>query len=123
VRLLLSRPEIAYLRCSDCVRWIYDLDTGRRSERIPGHPDARPPGVPTPCWKCPKCPGEEKTPKIGLQSELSLKNWKCLRAYFENKASPVPVDAVARKNFGMIESTIKDHDQLQTRIMVSILRK
>jgi hypothetical protein len=67
--------------------------------------------------------GEEKTPAAGREAELSRKNWKTLRAYFEYRISPRPVDAVARKNFGIVAACMDEHDRLQTRLMILLLGK
>jgi len=49
---MLFHPRILARPCAECRQWLFD-DEHRRVLRL-GQPVARPPGSPTPCWKCPK---------------------------------------------------------------------
>ncbi len=69
VLLLLEHPELP--SCSSCQQWMYD-DKWRQNKRG-GKPVPRPPGVPTPCFKCPKIlPDVEPRPENAI--ELSRRN-------------------------------------------------
>jgi hypothetical protein len=49
---LLFHPRLLQRTCALCQRWLYDDEHSvltRGGQRI-----CRPPGSPTPCWKCPK---------------------------------------------------------------------
>ena len=128
--LLLAHPELAYRPCDDCQRWMFD-DSGqvkKRRELDPATgkaelvPFARPPGTKTPCWNCPKCEGPEKTPAEGKQAELSERNWKAWRFYWEQKAGGGRLDGIARKNCGIIAGMLADHRMVNQRIMVELLK-
>ena len=117
--LLLSHPEIAHRSCAECQRWLYDSETGRQTRRRQRDPETgeerllpvvRPTGTAPPCWKCPKCDGrDERTPATGRISELSAKNWAAIRFYYEHQATGGRVDAMARKNCGIIHWAIEQH--------------
>lgn len=115
--LEVSRP--GFRSCDDCQKWMYE-DPGsemsskralRRGEFI-----ARPAGVPTPCWKCPKCEGSaEKTPTTGRQSDLSDKNRRTLELYYETQAAHLPIsDPVTVKNLGIVHDYMKAHERMRT---------
>lgn len=130
--LLLSHPEIAYRSCSECQRWHFDPKSGRLQKRwkkdsITGEralaPIARKPGDKLPCWDCPKCDGSDvRNPAVGRAAELSERNWKALRFYFQQKAVGGPVDAIVRRNCGMIEWLLEQHRNMTGRIMVDLLK-
>lgn len=128
--LLLSHPEVAYRSCSDCLRWYYDPKTGqllKRWQKVDGEqqqvPIERKPGDKLPCLECPKCDGEKlKSPEAGQRCELSERNWKALRFYFQQKAVGGLVDAIARKNCGIIEWLLDQHRNGQGRLMVELLK-
>lgn len=129
--LLLAHPEVAYRSCDECQKWYFDPQTGRQEKRrrkdpadgkLKLLPVARKPGALPPCWKCPKCSGDAKTPEEGRKAELSEKNWKALRFYYEQKAVGGPVDAVARRNCGIIERVLEEHRTATGRAMIDLTK-
>jgi len=52
VNLLLFHSPLRERTCVRCQTWLYD-DQHQIVTRL-GEPVRRPPGSPTPCWKCPK---------------------------------------------------------------------
>jgi hypothetical protein len=130
VGVLLSHPEVAYRRCSDCVKWSYNGKTGERNEQWEHKPGRKPRKVPVPlrgkppCFTCPKCEGlDVRTPEEGAKAELSAKNWLAVRFYFQHKAGDgVMLDGIARKNCGIIECMMEQHRQSDSRAMLMLLR-
>lgn len=130
--LLLSHPEVGYRTCDNCRRWYYDPDTGKVQKQWRKNPDTgrqeqvpreRKPGGKLPCWSCPKCEGSAvKGPEVGRKSELSARNWQALRFYHQQKAAGGEVDAVARKNCGLIEWLMNEHRSAQSRAMLEMLK-
>ena len=130
----MAHPEVAYRSCEDCKRWMYDAKTGKREMRkrtntdtgeVESYPLARKPGTKTPCWNCPKCEIENpklRTPEDGVGAELSRKNWKALRFYFQQKAVGGRVDAIARRNCGLIEWILEEHRMRQNTAMIDLSR-
>lgn len=58
---------------------------------------------------CPKCVGDEKSPKAGKRSELSEKNLLMIESYWESKATGEFVgDHITRECFGLIEQVIQE---------------
>lgn len=130
--LLLSHPEVAYRTCGSCRRWFYNLKTGELEKRWQTDPEtgdrkllplARKPSDKLPCWNCPKCEDSTaKNPAVGQQCELSERNWRALRFYFQQKAVGGRVDAMARKNCGIIEWLLGQHRSLQWRMLIELLK-
>ncbi len=83
-------------------------------------PFPRPTGSPTPCWKCPKCE-DAKTPEDGMKADLSAKNMQAIRYYYQQKAVGGPVDAIARRNCGLIEMVIAQHNMNTQRIIAEVM--
>lgn len=129
---MLSHPEAAYRSCEECRKWYYDPKTGELQKQwqiIDGErqlvPTPRKPGDVPGCWQCPKCeglPDKERNPASGVKAELSAKNWKALRFYFEQKATGGPVDAVARRNCGIIEWIVSQHAATRDRATIELLK-
>lgn len=73
----------------------------RRPARV-GLPVVRPPGSPTPCWKCPKVPpGEPACPESAV--EMTDQNWRAFRHYEECRAvGAFPDDPIVRRNAALI---------------------
>lgn len=76
---------------------------------------ARPPGSPTPCQLCPKCSGSKvKSAEVGRTAELSRRNWKTWKLFNEVQAcgpGDLKLDAVARKNFGILHQLVKEDEK------------
>lgn len=84
---------------------------------------ARPPGSPTPCWKCPKCNGEKvKSPAVGRKSELSDKNYRTLQLYYRALiGDPLPgADDITRRNLGIIRELFDAHDRSQRQALIQL---
>jgi hypothetical protein len=131
--LLLSHPEVAYRSCEECKRWVYDPKSGKLEKQRKRNPDSgelelvpmpRKPGTKLPCWNCAKCPDDPKlkTPEEGRKAELSAKNWKAIRFYFQQKAVGGPVDELCRRNCGLIEWLLEEHRMLTGRMTMEMLR-
>ena len=78
-----------------------------------------------PCWNCAKCENpdpKKRSPEDGKGAELSAKNWAALRFYWQQKAVGGPVDALARKNCGLIEWLLAQHRSLQSQTMIELLK-
>ena len=128
--LLLAHPEVAYRRCSDCVKWSYNPRTGERNEYWQKGTDGKPRREPVPlrgkppCFTCPKCAGlDRRTPEVGKEAELSARNWKAFRFYFQHRAGDgIELDGIARKNCGIIEWLLEQHRMSDSRVMIEMLK-
>jgi len=88
--------------------------TWRRVKRA-GQPVPRPPGTPTPCFRCPKIPAD-KDPLPANAVELSAKNHRAYQLYLQVKAGrPMPDDPIVHENCGMLR-------QLEDSIQLLFLR-
>lgn len=100
LRVLRRAPHIATRSCDDCARFLYDEDTGevrRRPARF-GLPVRRSPGVPTPCYKCPKVPADSPILSREFAVDLSEQNWQALAFYAECRAvGQFPDDPIVRR--------------------------
>lgn len=117
MRLLLFHPGPASIRCDDCKRYIYDLETGeRKTHPGPGGrelPDLRYPGMPLPCENCPKqSPAKEK------EYRLSDRNWKTLELYEQVRASAGAClseaerrDPILRRNLAIIDRIMRQYER------------
>lgn len=89
--------------CADCKRWLFDLRTGRRTERG-GKPVPRLVNVPTPCRDCPKVPaGAPPVPESAV--ELTPANLLCLAHYQGCRATGHwPDDERVKRNAALIRA-------------------
>lgn len=116
-------PSLAERSCDDCKKWVFEDDSAIPAKRLDQPIERR--GSP-PCHTCPKCASEDdKTPEVGKRCELSYRNWVTLRRYYEQCAAPSGVDAIARKNFGIIRMvearlTAAERRRLETLLRVLI---
>ena len=128
MRLILAHPEVGYRRCEDCKKWSYNAQTGEVNEQwqtIGGERTRVP--VPlrgrTPCLTCPKCKDMPvRNPETGARSELSERNWRALRFYFENKSAGGMIDAIARKNCGIIQCLMDQYAIGSNRAVCELLK-
>ncbi len=113
--------------CEDCLRWMWDEETGRVREYPPGSgiPLIRPPTSPTPCEICPKCAwSREKSPQVGRRATLSRKNQLTLDVYQEVQATfgrllgpRALADGMLMRNLGIIAELYELHRRAaQTRV-------
>jgi len=108
---MLLHPELP--SCEDCQQWMYS-DKWRRVKRQ-GLQVLRPPGTPTPCYRCPKIPPDAK-PCPANAVELSEKNHRAYDLYLQIKAGrPMPSDAIVWRNCGLLR-------QLEDSIQLMFLR-
>jgi hypothetical protein len=102
VRLVRLHPEVAFRSCEDCLKHVYDEQTGRRAEYPPqsGRPIPRAAGNEPPCRRGPdKCP--KGHPAAGR--ELTEVNWQAYMHYLECKATGnFPADPIVSRNAGVI---------------------
>lgn len=121
--MLLYHPEVAGLSCDDCARWLVGSDWKVAQSR--GRRWPRPPGSPTPCWKCPKCHGHPRpTPAEGRRAELSPRNWQTLQLFHRSRAGdPLPgADDVTRKNLGLVAELFAAHERAQRQALITLLQ-
>jgi hypothetical protein len=60
-------------------------------------------------------PLDKQSPKAGARRTLSAKNWRTLEFYYEIKATGgagAKLDALARRNLGLIARTLAEHERL-----------
>lgn len=77
---MLQHPAHAALDCSECQRWIYDIETAKPKLRR-GKKQPRPAGVATPCSSCPKrSPERWETLKLNRRSLATLALYRRSRA-------------------------------------------
>lgn len=81
VNLLLFHPQLLHRSCASCRTWMYD-DRHQVITRL-GAPVRRPPGSPTPCWKCPK---QSPAHALGYERDLA-RIQRTLRLYFAVRAT------------------------------------
>lgn len=121
VRLLLTHPEVACRDCDDCCKYLYE-ENGQVRQRG-GRLVEWPKGMGPDCRTCPKCQGSERpSPEVGRKATLSPRNLACISAYWEHKASPGPLDSVARRNFGTIGRLLAQHDRGQCDRLLELMR-
>ncbi len=111
----MAHPEIP--ACADCQAWMYDSDW-RPSRRL-GKPVPRRPGVPTPCYRCPK--SEDGTPNP--DAELSARNWHAYGYYRQCKEDDthlLPRDRVVLRNNATIAAV---EQRLQQTTMTADLAR
>lgn len=114
---MLSEPAVANLSCAECSQFIYE--PAKNWAPLLRHDQTkypRPSRVPPPCNLCPK-----KSPREAWLYELSAKNRRALRHYFECRAMAFNGmteaerrDPIVRRNFGIIDAAIREHDRGQS---------
>jgi hypothetical protein len=111
--LQLTHPETAARTCDVCLRWMFDLKSGRLiRNRETGEPIARLAGCRPPCLSCVKCThATERTPESGRYCDLSRRNQLTLTCYYQQQAAPGPTDDVMRRNFGVIYEVLTNYDR------------
>ena len=121
VRLILVHPKIARLSCQDCIRYLTVDGEIIRKPALVGLPMVRPPGSPTPCYKCPKIP--VGTPPIPANAvEISPKNR--LAWLFDCECRAVgkwPDDPIVRRNAAIIRQVRDDFDREPLEQILNIL--
>jgi hypothetical protein len=116
LRLLLWHPGVAAIRCRDCERYVYDLETGKLKTYRSGpsreeKPQLRPAGTLPPCGDCPKG-GKHRE----WETRLSAANLKTLALYRETRAG-VPLsraerrDSIVRENMALIDGLVRDWER------------
>jgi len=106
--LSIAHPEIASRSCEDCLKHIYNHETGKRQLDPKGNPIPRPAGGKAPCQATAGAPREVRericakiAPDAGV--ELSEKNRAAYEHYQECKAVGVfPDDPIVRRNARII---------------------
>jgi len=105
--------------CEDCAKWIYD-DDGKQVQRA-GLPVVRPPGVPTPCHKCPKIP-DGAEPVRSNAGELDDRGFQAYRHYLECRAvGQFPDDPIVRRNARIFRAAHDAADQKPLWRLVAML--
>ena len=115
MQLLLLHPEVAFISCEHCQKYVYDITTGRAEEWPPGSGmrQERPKGTTSPCVGNPKaCP--KVSPDSGY--ELSDRNIQCFTHYRECRAiGEFPDDPLVRFHAGIIRSVEDDAERMERR--------
>lgn len=101
--LILAHPEAAAVSCSTCKAWVHGPDW--KVVKRGGVPQARPPGMPTPCHSCPK-----ESPAKAAQLELTAANRQTLRLFLRSRATAGAClneeernDELLLRNFALID--------------------
>jgi len=109
--------------CEECRQWVFNTKTGERewNPRTKGH--VKRAGRP-PCRICPKTEGNEvRDLRTGRKAELSRKNRRTLRLYFQHRAAGgVVMDAITRRNFGTLLWLFESHDRELRRALLQVPR-
>ena len=108
MKLLVFHPQLLGRSCHDCQQWLFD----ERHQKVlrAGKCVPRPPGSPTPCWKCPK-----KNPEHGARLERALPQAaRCLDLYYQVQGSAGAClspaergDAIVRRNLGIAHAVLE----------------
>lgn len=123
--LLLTHPVVAQIPCSECLKFVYDFDTGEQVTICEGTiPMVR--ALPPPCEKCPK-----QSPEREREFILSDRNLKTLRLYHEVQATSgqclserEKADRVLTRNLQTIHRLYKQQERRQqTDDLLGILSK
>ena len=95
----LLHPAIANRNCHDCLKHVYNEETGQRENNRAGEPLKRTKASPPPCQTTKGCPkGTPDAPR-----NLTENNARCVDHYHECRAVGVfPDDAVVRRNAAVI---------------------
>lgn len=94
--------------CDECQQYVYQpnsnklrLDRQGKPLRLVGRP---------PCYQCPKCQwGEsygDRTPTLGRVAEWQARHWRTWELFWQHRESGGDVDAIQRRNFGIIAETL-----------------
>lgn len=106
--LSIAHPAVANRSCEDCLKYIYNHETGKRQLDPKGNPIPRPAGGKAPCQATVGAPREVRericakiAPDAGV--ELNEKNRAAHEHYQECKAVGVfPDDSIVRRNARII---------------------
>ena len=111
--MMILHPEVAFRDCSDCLMYVYDEKTGKRSGK-PDQPVARPRGTVAPCrFRDNGC--AKGTPEASRA--LSDRNWRAWQHYQECRAvGQFPDDPIVRRNASIILSVTESAEwELRSR--------
>lgn len=121
---MLFHPAVARINCSDCLKVVYDFDTGEPVRICNGTlPMLR--VLPPPCEKCPK-----KSPEREREFVLSDRNLKTIRLYYEVRATGGAClterersDRLLTRNLQLIDRLVREHERKQqTDDLLNILQ-
>ncbi len=119
MELILFHPGAARVPCSECAKFVFNLETGEKETYRSGPerlelPVVRGPGQKTPCDSCPK-----ESPEHAKEIELSPRNWRAWRHYREGRAVGLcdreRRDPLVRKHFAMLEALEEQHARRQAQ--------
>ena len=101
---MLAHPLVAKRSSGECIEWTFD-SRGRRKEK-------RPPGIPTPCHKCPKIVD-------GTLYELNEKNRKAYQHYRVGRpAGQSTVAPIVPRNAAIIHGVEEDHHRAELLLRI-----
>jgi hypothetical protein len=122
VRLRTAYPTVAARSCADCQKYVYDDhpehgEFGAAPQRMPQSKAIilRVVGQPTPCWGCPKIPGDapEKTPLFAI--EPTERSVRAYQHYRESRAVGMTdaerADPIVRRNAALIADVLEQESQ------------
>ena len=116
MKLLLFHPQLLKRTCASCRQWLYD-DQHRFVTRA-GQPVRRPPGSPTPCWKCPKgSPAqsagyERDLDKIGATMDLYFRVRATVgRCLSQREAA----DSLTVRNLSIVDAIVRKGEAAQAK--------
>jgi hypothetical protein len=116
VKLLLFHPQLLKRTCASCRQWLYD-DRHHIVTRA-GQPVCRPPGSPTPCWKCPK---GSPAQSAGLERDLD-KIGATVDLYFRVRATAgrclsqrEAADLLTVRNLSIVEAIVRKWEAAHAR--------
>ena len=124
MKLILLHPQILNRSCASCQHWLFD-DDHHLILRL-GQPIARPPGSPTPCWKCVK-----KSPHAarGLERDLP-ETASALELYYRLRATgggclsdAQRCDPLLARHMAIIDALVRQAERDQLVRMIGGLLK
>lgn len=120
VKLYYQDPAFFSLSCDICEQFMHT--NGVLTLRA-GEPVARPKGVVTPCWKCPKIPRTAPRKTREFAEEISDKNYQAFKFHLRCKAvGHFPDDPIVARNAEVIESVIESiRDAKQEELVQTLL--
>ncbi|MGC1274801.1 MAG: hypothetical protein WBC44_13930 [Planctomycetaceae bacterium] len=125
MRLLLTAPRVALRNCSDCLKHVYNEETGKRAEYPPGsgRPVKRPAKNLPPCQTRAGCAKGAPSGEDGCK-ELSAKNLAAYRHHKTCKAvGRFPRDSTVERNAMLIEAIEDAARQTNDVGLLSLLGK
>lgn len=109
--------------CDDCRRWLHDDKPGGDGSRVTrlSLPVARPPGVPTPCERCPKIP--DGRPKVPAEAVEVTDQFRAALRHFEEcrAVGAFPDDAWVRRNAVIFAEAFAALDRGPMQQLVAVL--